>query len=71
MLAPVVVLGFSGTLLPALHSGCPSAHPPTLREHCLRPPSPALVICRPSVGGHSEGCEVLFDCGFDLHLSDG
>lgn len=37
LLGLVVVLGFSGTLHPALCSGCPSLHPPTVREHRLLP----------------------------------
>ena len=37
LLGPVVVLSFSETLHSALCSGCPSLHPPTVREHCLLP----------------------------------
>ena len=32
--------------------------------------SPALVIYRLFDGGHSDRCEVISHCGFDLHFSD-
>ena len=34
-------------------------------------PSPAFVICIPFDDGHSDRCEVISHCGFDLHFSDG
>ena len=33
-------------------------------------PSPAFIVCRLFDEGHSDWCEVISHCGFDLHLSD-
>ena len=33
--------------------------------------SPTFVICCPSDNSHSDRCEEISHCGFDLHLSDG
>ena len=32
--------------------------------------SPALIVCRFSDDGHSDLCEVVPHCGFDLHFSN-
>ena len=45
--------------------------PPTIQENSLFcTASPAFVVCRLFVDGHSDQCEVIFHCGFDLHLSN-
>ena len=47
-----------------------STFPPTVQEGSVfSTPSPAFVSC-PFDDGHSDGCEVLSHCGFDLHFSD-
>ena len=33
-------------------------------------PSPAFIVCRLFDDGHSERCEVIFHCSFDLHFSN-
>ena len=32
---------------------------------------PAFIICRVFDYGHSDRCEVIPNCGFDLHFSNG
>ena len=45
--------------------------PSTVQEHSLfSTPSPAFIVCRLSVDGHSDWCEVLSHCSFDLHFSN-
>ena len=44
--------------------------PPTLWEvPLLFMPSPGFTVCRFSDDGHSNWCEVMSDCSFDLHFS--
>ena len=33
-------------------------------------PSPAFIVCRLFDDGHSDRCEVISHCGFDLHFSN-
>ena len=33
-------------------------------------PSPALIVCRLFDDGHSDPCEVISHCSFDLHFSN-
>ena len=33
-------------------------------------PSPAFIVCRFFDDGHSDWCEVIPHCSFDLHLSN-
>ena len=33
-------------------------------------PSPAFIVCRLFDDGHSDWCEVISHCGFDLHFSN-
>ena len=35
-----------------------------------REPSPAFIVCRLFDDGHSDSCEVISHCGFDLHFSN-
>ena len=46
--------------------------PPAAQEGSLfSTPPPACVICRLTIhNGHSDRCEVLLRCGFDLHFSN-
>ena len=42
-----------------------------MQEHSLfSTPSPAFIICRLFDDGHSDWCEVISHCGFDLHFSN-
>ena len=50
------------------HSGCINLIPPTVQEHSLfSTPSPAFIVCRLFDAGHSDQCEVIAHCSFDLH----
>ena len=45
--------------------------PPTVQERSLfSTPSPAFIVCRLCDDGHSDRCEVISYCGFDLHFSN-
>ena len=33
-------------------------------------PSPAFIVCRLFDDGHSDSCEVIYHCSFDLHFSN-
>ena len=45
--------------------------PPTVQEHPLfSTPSPAFIVCRLFDEGHSDQCEVISHCIFDLHFSN-
>ena len=33
-------------------------------------PSPAFIVCKFFDGGHSDWCEVIPHCSFDLHFSN-
>ena len=53
------------------HSGCISYIPPTVQERSLFfTPSPALIVGRFFDDGHSDQCEAVPHCSFDLHLSN-
>ena len=45
--------------------------PPTVQECSLfSTPSPAFIVCRLFDVGHSDWCEVISHCSFDLHFSN-
>ena len=45
--------------------------PPTVQKRSLfSTPSPAFIVCRLFDDGHSDWCEVLSHCRFDLHFSN-
>ena len=45
--------------------------PPTVQEGSLfSTPFPALIVCRHFDGGHSDLCEMIPHCGFDLYFSN-
>ena len=59
--------GFIPSILRNFHT----IFPPTMQEHSLfSTPSPAFIVCRLFDEGHSDQCEVIAHCGFDLHFSD-
>ena len=44
---------------------------PTMQEcSCFSTPSPAFSDCRLFDDGHSDWCEVIHYCGFDLHFPE-
>ena len=45
--------------------------PPIVQECSLfTTPSPAFIVCRLFDDGHSDWCEVISHCSFDLHFSN-
>ena len=47
------------------------AFPPIVQECSLfSAPSPAFIVCRLFESSHSDWCEIIPQCGFDLHFSD-
>ena len=45
--------------------------PPTVQEHSLfSTPSPAFIVYRLSDEGHSDQCEMISHCSFDLQFSN-
>ena len=45
--------------------------PPAIQENSLfSTSSPTFIVCILSHDGHSDGCEVISHCSFDLHFSN-
>ena len=50
---------------------CQFIFPPRVQEDSLFSiPSPAFIVCRFFDDGHSDWCEVISHCSFDLHFSN-
>ena len=62
---------FLGNLHSVFHSGCQFTFLPTVQECSLfSTPSPAFIVCRVFNSSHSDWCDVISHCSFDLHFSN-
>ena len=65
------IAGSYGGFIPSILRNFHTIFPPTMQKHSLfSTPSPASIVCRIFDGGHSDQCEVISHCSFDLHFSN-
>ena len=51
------------------HSGCTNLHSTVQECSLFSTSSPAFIVCGLFGDGHSDWCEVISHCSFDLHFS--
>ena len=74
------ILGSYGGFIPSFLKESPYCFPYWLYQYTLPPtvqecslfstPFPAFIVCRLFDDGHSDWCEVISHCSFDLHFSN-
>ena len=65
------ILSLLRKLHAVLHSGCTNSHSHNnARGFPFSIPSPTFIVCRFFDDGHSDSCEVIFHCSFDLCFSN-
>ena len=53
------------------HTGCINLHShQQCKSSLFSTPSPAFIVCRLFNDSHSDWCEVISHCSFDLHFSN-
>ena len=67
----VLFLAFKGISIPSSIVAVSIYIPPIVQEHSLfSTPSLAFIVCRQFDDGHSDQCEVISPCAFDLYFSN-
>ena len=65
----VLFLAFKGINIPSSIVAV-STYIPTVHERSLFSTPPAFIVHRLFDDGHSDQCEVMSHCSFDLHFSN-